>query len=63
MLEQYVETITIVLVGSFLATYIYNNMDNIKMMKKHNRRQKYPANNRALRRSDPSNKRHFTSKR
>ena len=56
MMQQYAETIAIVVVGSYLATLIYNNMDSIKLMKKHNRRQKYPANN-------PSNKRHFTSKR
>ena len=63
MLQQYAETIAIVIVGSYLATCLYNNMDNIQMLKKHNRRQKYPANNRALKRSNPSDKRHFTSKR
>ena len=59
---KYTETIIISIIGSFIASYLYNNLDNLKLMKKHNRKKKYP-NTRAIPRSSPSNKRPFTSKR
>ena len=59
---KYTETFIITLVGSLTAFYLYNNVDNLKFRRKHNRRQKYPPN-RNLERSNPAVSRPFTSKR
>ena len=59
---KYTETFIVTLIGSLTAFYLYNNVDNLKFMKKHNRKRKHP-NKRSLHRSSPSNKRPFTSKR
>ena len=59
---KYTETFIVTLIGSLTAFYLYNNVDNLKIRRKHDRKKKY-TNNRKLPRSNPSNTRPFTSKR
>lgn len=59
---KYTETFLVTLIGSLTAFYLYNNVDNLKFRRKHNRKTKYP-NKRSIPRSNPSNTRPFTSKR
>ena len=60
---RYTETFIATFVGSLAAFYLYNNVDNLRIRRKHNRRKKYASNDRKLPRSNPSNTRPFTSKR